>query len=189
MCTTLFVVIQFVIERRSVNSLDRRGRKDIFMRFKWTERVVSKKTTRFSLSRVQQSMTRHRKSSTSTVHSAKFVIASYNPVFWSYSGTPVELQYSGRTPVLRSVLRSVLRYSDRYSGHFLVTECSSELSLIYFIWSHDKSKTLTDPEYAFSALVKPVVSVFITPIICKLNQQASGYVSTKKRIKTRFYRF
>ena len=31
--------------------------------------------------------------------------------------------------------------------------------------------------------------MFITPIIGELNQQASGYVPTKKRIKTRFYRF
>ena len=69
-----------------------------------------------------------------------------------YSGTPVVLRYSGRTPGLRSVLR----YSDQYSGHFFVTECCSWLSLIYFLWSHHKSKTLTDPEYAFSPLLTTV---------------------------------
>ena len=45
-----------------------------------------------------------------------------------------------------------------------------------------------DNYYFSSTPVKPVVSVFITPIRREFNQQASGYVSTKGRIKTRFYR-
>ena len=54
------------------------------------------------------------------------------------------------------------------------------------VWASDNN----NENYDFrSTPVKPVVSVFITPIIRELNQQASGYVSTKKRIKTRFYRF
>ena len=40
-----------------------------------------------------------------------------------------------------------------------------------------------------STPVKPVVSVFITLIIFESNQQESGYVSTKKRIKTRSCRW
>ena len=54
------------------------------------------------------------------------------------------------------------------------------------VWASDNN----NEKYYFSSTpVKPVVSVFITPIIREINQQASSYVSTKKRIKTRFYRF
>ena len=37
--------------------------------------------------------------------------------------------------------------------------------------------------YLSSTPVKLVVSLFITPIIREINQQASGYVSAKKRVR------